>query len=270
MTTTITAAAAVNNQRGIVDVDTFARQLITDKCSALIESADLLPANILEIVKKARDNYFEEPSQKNYEYIKMLFLRTKYMDDSIDYKDFNRRILLIVFKFALNKSGAYFPSYKEIIEVAIKRLNRINPDLKSSPRAMLQHYNECLENLDNPITDEHHLITFGKEVATKIFIEAFEFSYTNTNAISMDESPPHDVFETKTPITMPPKSTMKPPASSSSSLLTNVLNERKRKLQHEPPASSLPPPPPPPPPQRRYISALTTSTTKTVFPLFSL
>nr|AFS51925.1 DekiORF47 [Dendrolimus kikuchii nucleopolyhedrovirus] len=259
MTTTITPA--VNNQRGIVDVDTFARQLITDKCSALIESADLLPANILEIVKKARDNYFEEPSQKNYEYIKMLFLRTKYMDDSIDYKDFNRRILLIVFKFALNKSGAYFPSYKEIIEVAIKRLNRINPDLKSSPRAMLQHYNECLENLDNPITDEHHLITFGKEVATKIFIEAFEFSYTNTNAISMDASPSNSVFETKTAIAMPSKSAE--PSSSSSPLLTTVLNERKRKLLHEPPPS------PPPPPPRRCISALTTST-KTVLPLFSL
>ncbi|ABL76035.1 Mv-ORF83 peptide [Maruca vitrata nucleopolyhedrovirus] len=204
-----------------VDVDTFARQLITDKCSALIKSADLLPANILDIVEKARDKYFEEPTQKNYEYIKKLFLRTKYMDDSIDYKDFNRRILLIVFKFALNKSSNYFPSYKEIIEVAIKRLNKINPDLKSSPRAMLQHYNECLENLDNPVTDEHHLLTFGKEVATKIFIEAFEFSYTNTNAISMDKSDEFDFIKTSA------LTNTKPP-----SLLANVMNERKRKLQN--------------------------------------
>lgn len=220
-----------------VDVDTFARQLITDKCSALIKSADLLPANILEIVEKARDKYFEEPTQKNYEYIKKLFLRTKYMDDSIDYKDFNRRILLIVFKFALNKSTNYFPSYKEIIEVAIKRLNKINPDLKSSPRAMLQHYNECLENLDNPVTDEHHLLTFGKEVATKIFIEAFEYSYTNTNAISMDKTDEFDFI----------KPALKPlPDARPPSLLANVMNERKRKLQNtNSTAKCLLPAPPP-------------------------
>ncbi|AGA16257.1 hypothetical protein [Thysanoplusia orichalcea nucleopolyhedrovirus] len=216
-----------------VDVDTFARQLITDKCSALIKNADLLPANILEIVEKARDKYFEEPSQKNYEYIKKLFLRTKYMDDSIDYKDFNRRILLIVFKFALNKSSNYFPSYKEIIEVAIKRLNKINPDLKSSPRAMLQHYNECLENLDNPVTDEHHLLTFGKEVATKIFIEAFEYSYTSTNAITIDKS---DEFDFIKPAIKPASDTKQP------SLLANVMNERKRKLQKGA-VKCLPPPP---------------------------
>ncbi|AVA31137.1 ac106 [Oxyplax ochracea nucleopolyhedrovirus] len=198
-----------------VDVDTFARQLITDKCSALIESADMLPANILEIVKKARDKYFQDPSQKNYEYIKKLFLRTKYMDDSIDYKDFNRRVLVIIFKFALNKSAHYFPLNKEIIQVAIKRLSKINPDLKNSPRAMLQHYNECLENLDNPITDEHHLVTFGKEIATKIFIEAFEYSYTNNNAIDMNE----DKLISNFKIQQKPKP-----------LLNEVLNERKRKM----------------------------------------
>ncbi|ANF29689.1 ORF_41 [Catopsilia pomona nucleopolyhedrovirus] len=216
-----------------VDVDTFARQLITDKCSALIESADLLPANILDIVKKARDKYFQEPTQKNYEYIKKLFLRTKYMDDSIDYKDFNRRILLIVFKFALNKSKNYFPSYKEIIEVAVKRLNKINPDLKSSPRAMLQHYNECLENLDNPITDEHHLVTFGKEVATKIFIEAFEYSYTNTNAIDMAKSDDSAFDFTTTNSTKNIFAITAPPTTSASTnLLTNVMNERKRKMEN--------------------------------------
>ncbi|AKN80960.1 hypothetical protein [Lonomia obliqua multiple nucleopolyhedrovirus] len=201
-----------------VDVDTFARQLITDKCSALIESADLLPSNILEIVKTARDKYFKEPTQKNYEYIKKLFLRTKYMDDSIDYKDFNRRILLIAFKFALNKGTNYFPTYKDIIEVAIKRLNKINPDLKSSPRAMLQHYNECLENLDNPVTDEHHLITFGKEVATKIFIETFEYSYVSTNAITMDTgAAENNIF-------IEPTKQKQPQVN----LLYNIINERKK------------------------------------------
>ena len=205
----------------VVDVDTFARQLITDKCSELIESENLLPANILHIVKQARDSYFADPSLKNYEYVKKLFLRTKYMDDSIDYKNFNRRVLLIVFKFALNKGSGYFPSYKDLMEVAVKRLNKINPDLKSSPRAMLQHYNECLENLDNPVTDEHHLVTFGKEVATKIFIEAFEFSYATTNEIQLTTT----TNKLETNAFQPVKN-----VSSAPTLLTNVINERKRKL----------------------------------------
>ncbi|AGR56937.1 hypothetical protein [Choristoneura occidentalis alphabaculovirus] len=204
----------------VVDVDTFARQLITDKCSELIETENLLPANILHVVKQARDKYFEDPSPKNYDYVKNLFLRTKYMDDSIDYKNFNRRVLLIVFKFVLNRGSGYFSSYKELIEVAVKRLNKINPDLKSSPRAMLQHYNECLENLDNPVSDEHHLITFGKEVATKIFIEAFEFSYANTNEIKLTTSSLKTDFFS--PIPMPAPSTC---------LLRDVINQRKRKLK---------------------------------------
>ncbi|AAK85657.1 hypothetical protein [Epiphyas postvittana nucleopolyhedrovirus] len=204
----------------IIDVDTFARQLITDKCSELIENENLLPANVFHIVKQARDKYFEDPSLKNYEYVKKLFLRTKYMDDSIDYKNFNRRMLLIVFKFALNKGTGYFPSYKELIEVAIKRLNKINPDLKSSPRAMLQHYNECLENLDNPVTDEHHLVTFGKEVATKIFIEAFEFSYAGANEINLNTGKVKpDVFQAEQKFL------------SHSTLLSDVILDRKRKLQ---------------------------------------
>jgi hypothetical protein len=215
--------SAIPTDARVIDVDTFARQLITDKCSDLIESENLLPVNILHIVKQARDSYFADPSSKNYEYVKKLFLRTKYMDDSIDYKNFNRRVLLIVFKFALNKGSGYFPSYKDLIEVAVKRLNKINPDLKSSPRAMLQHYNECLENLDNPVTDEHHLVTFGKEVATKIFIEAFEFSYTTTNEIHLTTNK----FETDA--FQPAKSVAAPSAPT---LLTNVINERKRKLQN--------------------------------------
>nr|AAU89269.1 unknown [Antheraea pernyi nucleopolyhedrovirus] len=44
----------------VIDVDTFARQLITDKCSELIETENLLPGNILHIVKQARDKYFED------------------------------------------------------------------------------------------------------------------------------------------------------------------------------------------------------------------
>jgi hypothetical protein len=163
-----------------INIDVFARQLIADKCSALIESEQMLPENILNIVKRARKNYFDDPSTKNYENLKKLFSQTKYVDDAVDYKDFNRRVLLITFKFGLNRSKNYFQNYKHIIEIALKRLDTINPDLKSSPRAMLQHYNECLEKLDNPRHDEHHLVTFGKEIATKIFIETIDL-YSNAN-----------------------------------------------------------------------------------------
>ncbi|QWO71641.1 AC106-like protein [Orgyia pseudotsugata single capsid nuclopolyhedrovirus] len=163
-----------------INIDVFARQLIADRCSALIESHGMLPENILAIVKHARDEYFREPTNKNYEYIKKLFSQTKYIEDAVEYKDFNRRLLLIAFKFAINKSKNYFVNYKSILEVALKRLDGINPDMKSSPRALLQHYNECLESLDNPRNDQHHLITFAKEIITKMFVETIDlYSYNN-------------------------------------------------------------------------------------------
>jgi len=172
-----------------LNIDDFARKLIADKCSALIESERMLPDNILTIVKNVRDEYFKNPTPKNYENIKNLFSQTKYVDDSIDYKDFNRRILLIAFKFAINKSKDHFKNYIHVLDVAIKRLDKINPDLKSSPRAMLQHYNECLENLDNPRNDEHHLLTFGKEIATKIFIETIDlYSCSNKSSIELSSA----------------------------------------------------------------------------------
>lgn len=182
-----------------IDIDLFAKQLIADKCSALIENERMLPDNILTIVKRARDDYFSNPSNKNYENIKKLFSQTKYVDDSIDYKDFNRRMLVIAFKFGLNKGKEFFKNYGTIIEVALKRLDGINPDLKSSPRAMLQHYNECLNNLDNPTNDEHHLVTFGKEIATKIFIETIDiYSYTKKSsidiAVTSSKAPSSEVF----------------------------------------------------------------------------
>lgn len=177
----------IAKDNGGIDIDVFARQLIADKCSSLIESERMLPDNILRIVINARDDYFNNPSNKNYERIKKLFSQTKYVDDAVDYKDFNRRMLLIAFKFGLNKGKEYFKNYKSILEVALKRLDGINPDLKSSPRAMLQHYNECLENLDSPRNDEHHLVTFGKEIATKIFIETIDlYSYTRKSPFELE------------------------------------------------------------------------------------
>ncbi|AAZ38225.1 ORF-59 [Agrotis segetum nucleopolyhedrovirus A] len=170
-----------------INIDDFARQLIADKCSALIESSDMLPLNNLAILKTVRDEYFKNPTPKNYENIKKLFSQTKYFDDSIDYKDFSRRVLLIAIKFGLNKSKEYFQAYRSILEVALKRLDTINPDLRSSKRALLQHYHECLENFDSPKADEHHLITFAKEIATKIFIDTIDiYSHNNKSPIELD------------------------------------------------------------------------------------
>jgi DNA mismatch repair ATPase MutS len=175
-----------------INIDDFARKLIADKCSALIESERMLPDNILSIVKNVRDEYLKNPTPSNYENIKKLFNQTKYVDDAIDYKDFNRRILLIAFKFGINKSKDHFKNYSKVLDVALRRLDKINPDLKSSPRAMLQHYNECLDNLDNANkNDEHHLITFAKEIATKIFIETIDlYSNNNKSPIEMNYQEP--------------------------------------------------------------------------------
>nr|AOL56965.1 hypothetical protein [Chrysodeixis includens nucleopolyhedrovirus]AOL57107.1 hypothetical protein [Chrysodeixis includens nucleopolyhedrovirus]AOL57248.1 hypothetical protein [Chrysodeixis includens nucleopolyhedrovirus]QGW49236.1 hypothetical protein [Chrysodeixis includens nucleopolyhedrovirus]QGW49376.1 hypothetical protein [Chrysodeixis includens nucleopolyhedrovirus] len=212
-----------------INIDDFARQLIADKCSALIESERMLPDNILAIVKSARDEYFKNPSPKNYDTIKKLFSQTKYVDDSIDYKDFNRRLLLIAFKFGLNKGKDYFKNYKAVLEVALKRLDGIDPDLKSSPRAMLQHYNECLENLDNPRNNEHHLVTFGKEIATKIFIETIDlYSHNNKSPINLTATSSLSSATSLTKSTTTDEKLKK--STTSSPLLTVALNSRKRKI----------------------------------------
>jgi Baculovirus protein of unknown function (DUF816) len=196
-----------------IDVDDFAKKLIAEKCSALIESEKMLPQHILRILIEARDQYFSNPTPKTYDTIKRLFAQTKHVEDSIDYKDFNRRLLLIAFKFGLNKCKHVFNTYRSIIELALKRLDAIDPDLKSSPRAMLQHYNECLENLDNPRVDEHHLIAFAKEIATKIFIETIDvYNFGNKSAITMSTK------------SISSEDSYAPPAN----LLTNALRARKR------------------------------------------
>lgn len=170
-----------------IDVDDFAKQLIVHKCSTLIESEKMVPDSVLAIVRSARDEYFSNPSPRNYEIIKKLFSQTKHVDDSIDYKNFNRRLMVIALKFAVNKCKDYFPEHRTVIEVALKRLDGIDPDLKSSSRALLQHYNESLNTLDDPVaSDEHHLIVFAKEIAAKMFIETIDvYSYTKKCSVDM-------------------------------------------------------------------------------------
>lgn len=209
-----------------INIDDFARQLIADRCSALIESSDMLPLNNLAILKTVRDEYFKNPSQKNYENIKKLFSQTKYFDDSIDYKDFSRRVLLIAIKFGLNKGKEYFKSHKAILEVAIKRLDSINPDLRSSKRALLQHYHECLENFDSPRGDDHHLVTFAKEIATKIFIETIDlYSHNNKCSIELDNQAAASAKSIEAPPIAP--------------LLQAAMKDKKRKIAQATPAYKI-------------------------------
>ncbi|QNV47800.1 ac106-like protein [Alphabaculovirus altersperidaniae] len=212
-----------------INIDDFARQLIADKCSALIESSDMLPFNNLTMLKTVRDEYFKNPTAKNYESLKKIFTQTKYFDDSIDYKDFSRRILLIAIKFGLNRGKEHFKAYKAILEVAIKRLDTINPDLRSSKRALLQHYHECLENFDSPRNDEHHLVTFAKEIATKIFIETIDlYNHGNKSPIEFNET------------SIAAKSIEAPPTT----LLEAALKENRKRKLTKTSSSSTPSPPP--------------------------
>ncbi|AXU41556.1 AC106/107 [Alphabaculovirus altermyunipunctae] len=204
-----------------IDVDDFAKHLIAHKCSTLIEKEKMVPDSILAIVRSARDEYFKNPSPHNYNVIKRLFSQTKYVDDSIDHKNFERRLAMIAFRFVLNKSKDVFPAHKTFIDMALKRLQSIDPDIKSSPKALLNHYNDSLNKLDDPVfNDEHHLITFGKEVATKIFIDSIDvYSHTKTGSIEM-------TLKTDRPTTV---SSGAP--SSSNGLLANAIKfNRKLRL----------------------------------------
>ncbi|AAG27338.1 PxORF40 peptide [Plutella xylostella granulovirus] len=155
-----------------VDVKEFTKQLIADRCSVLIEKANMLPDNVLSMIKRAHQEYKESPNDKNFNNIKELISQTKYVEESVEYKDFNRRIVLIAIKLIMGKSKDLFPNYKGFIENANKRLEKIDPDMKSSPKAMLQHYHQCMEEMENPKPDDHYMISFAKEIVTKIFYDA--------------------------------------------------------------------------------------------------
>ncbi|QBQ01594.1 PlxyGVORF40-like protein [Hyphantria cunea granulovirus] len=155
-----------------VDVKEFTKQLIADRCSALIESANMLPQNVLCMIKRAHEEYRTSPNDHNFNNIKELISQTKYVEESVEYKDFNRRIVLIAFKLIMGKSRDLFPQYKPFLETACKRLETINPDMKSSPKAMLQHYHQCMEEMEHPKPDDHYMISFAKEIVTKIFYDA--------------------------------------------------------------------------------------------------
>lgn len=173
----------------LVDVKEFTKQLIADRCSMLIESESMLPDNVMQMIKRAHADFKDHPNEENFKNIKELVSQTKYVEESVEYKDFNRRIVLIAFKLIMSKSVDMFPSYKPFLESACRRLERINPDMKSSPKAMLQHYHQCMEEMDHPKPDDHYMISFAKEIVTKIFYDAVA-DMTNMDAGCVDMQKP--------------------------------------------------------------------------------
>lgn len=155
-----------------VDVKDFAKQLIADKCKLLIESEHMLPDKVMSIIKKAHKDYNDAPNETNFNNIKELILQTKYVEESVEYKNFNRGTFLIAVNLIVNKCQDYFPNYKSFFINAAKRLEKIDPDMKSSPKDMLKHYYECLNELENPHLDDHYMVSYAKSIVTKILYDA--------------------------------------------------------------------------------------------------
>ncbi|AIS92045.1 hypothetical protein [Erinnyis ello granulovirus] len=170
----------------MVDAKEFAKQLIADKCRTLIESANMLPDKELAIIKKAHKEYSESPTMANFENIKKLILQTKYVEESVEYKNFNRGTFLIALNLIVNKCQDVFPNYKGFFVNTAKRLEGINPDMKSSPKEMLKHYYECIEEMENPKPDDHYMVSYAKSIVTKILYEAVsDMTNMNTNCVNL-------------------------------------------------------------------------------------
>lgn len=154
-----------------VDVKEFTKQLIFDKCSTLIESKDLLPDSVMPLMKRAHKEYTESPNEKTFNNIKELISTTKYVEESVEYKNFNRGIFLIAVDLILLKLQEAFPHYKPFFVNARKQLDKVNPDIRSSPKGLLHHYLECIDEMENPKSDDHYMVSFAKEIVTKIFYD---------------------------------------------------------------------------------------------------
>lgn len=172
----------------MVDAKEFAKQLIADKCRTLIENANMLPDKELAIVKKAHKEYSDSPTSANFDNIKKLILQTKYVEESVEYKNFNRGTFLIALNLIVNKCQDVFPNYKSFFTNTAKRLEGINPDMKASPKDMLKHYYECIEEMENPKPDDHYMVSYAKSIVTKILYETVsDMTTMNTNTINLNK-----------------------------------------------------------------------------------
>lgn len=167
-----------------VDAKEFAKQLIADKCKTLIESANMLPDKEMAIIKQAHKEYTNVPSVENFNNIKKLILQTKYVEESVEYKNFNRGTFLIALNLIVNKCQDLFPNYRNFFLTTSKRLENINPDMKSSPKDMLKHYYECLDDIENPKSDDHYMVAYAKSIITKILYDTVS-DMTNINGCAV-------------------------------------------------------------------------------------
>ncbi|AAM70245.1 hypothetical protein [Phthorimaea operculella granulovirus] len=163
----------------------FAKQLIADKCKRLIESENMLPEKVMAIVKRAHREYNESPTDENFNTIKDLILQTKYVEESVEYKNFNRGTFLIAINLIVNKCQDLFPNYKSFFVNAAKRLEKIDPDMKSSPKDMLKHYYECIEEMENPKVDDHYMVSYAKSICTRILYDCVA-DMTNVNGSTVN------------------------------------------------------------------------------------
>ncbi|AGQ20280.1 hypothetical protein CaLGV021 [Clostera anastomosis granulovirus A] len=154
-----------------VDANEFAKQLIADKCRVLIESAKMLPDKELSIIKQAHAEYANSPTQSNFENIKKLILQTKYVEESIEYKNFNRGTFLVALNLIVNKCKETFPNHTTFFVNTARRLEKMDPDIRSSPKEMLKHYYQCIEDMENPKGDEHYMISYAKSIITKLLYD---------------------------------------------------------------------------------------------------
>nr|AIU36698.1 ORF52a [Cydia pomonella granulovirus]AIU36841.1 ORF52a [Cydia pomonella granulovirus]AIU36977.1 ORF52a [Cydia pomonella granulovirus]AIU37119.1 ORF52a [Cydia pomonella granulovirus]AIU37260.1 ORF52a [Cydia pomonella granulovirus] len=172
-----------------VDAKEFAKQLIADKCRALIESENMLPDKEMAIIKRAHKEYTEHPNADTFNNIKRLILQTKYVEESVEYKNFNRGTFLIAMNLIVNKCQDIFPNYKGFFATTTKRLQKIDPDMKSSPKDMLKHYYECIEEMENPHhSDDHYMVAYAKSIITKILYESVS-DMTNLNGSKINIEP---------------------------------------------------------------------------------
>lgn len=155
-----------------VDAKEFAKQLIADKCRTLIEAENMLPDKVMAMVKRAHQEYKDSPTDKNFNTIKELILQTKYVEESVEHKNFHRGTFLIAMNLIVKKCEGAFPAYGSFFARATRGLERLDPDIKSSPKDMLKHYYECIEELENPKADDHYMISYAKSVISKILYEA--------------------------------------------------------------------------------------------------
>lgn len=154
-----------------VDAKEFAKQLIADKCKTLIESANMLPDKEMAIMKRAHREYTESPNAASFNNMKKLILQTKYVEESVEYKNFNRSTFLLALNLIINKCQDVFPNYKSFFVNTAKRLEKLDPDIRSSPKDMLRHYYECIEEMENPKLDDHYMVSYAKSIVSQILYD---------------------------------------------------------------------------------------------------